>query len=304
MNENSCMMPCDEKGELKEYSKYYRKIQGHPCFSPKAVHRFGRLHLPVAPKCNIRCNYCVQKFDCVNETRPGVTSKVLSPTEAVMRAKKVIEEFPNIEVIAVAGPGEPLFNEATFATLDLVHKQLPLLRQCLSTNGLLLPEKLDFLKKVNLRTLTVTINTLNPEIGAKIYNSFLYGGNKLRGVSGAKKLLRNQLEGTANAVRAGIVVKVNTVLIPSVNDSDILSVAQKAKELGVYMWNVMPLIPQYRFSHLTAPSKGEIEKIRKQGEKFLKQMRHCRQCRSDAVGLLDQDLSQACRKLWGEKNSG
>ena len=58
-----------------------RKISEHPCYSEKACHAFGRCHLPVAPKCNIQCNYCVRDFDCVNESRPGVTSKVLSPEE-------------------------------------------------------------------------------------------------------------------------------------------------------------------------------------------------------------------------------
>ena len=28
-------------------------------------------------RCNIQCNYCDRKFDCTNESRPGVTSGVL-----------------------------------------------------------------------------------------------------------------------------------------------------------------------------------------------------------------------------------
>lgn len=289
-------MNCDLTGGLEAYSEYYRKIQEHPCFSAKAVHHFGRMHLAVAPKCNIQCNYCIREFDCVDESRPGVTSKVLSPTEAVLRVREVTKEFPNVNVIFIAGPGEPLFNEETFTTLSLVHKQFPRLDLCLSTNGLLLPEKLDFLKEVNLQTLTVTVNTVNPEIGARIYSHVLSPeGRKLKGVSGAKRLLKNQLEGIARAVEAGIVVKVNTVMIPAVNDSDILNVAQMAKDMGVYMLNVMPLIPQYKFSHVSAPAKDEIEAIRKECEKLIKQMRHCRQCRADATGLLGQDCSQKAK---------
>ena len=49
-----------------------RKIQEHPCFSEKACHTFGRCHIPVAPKCNIQCNYCIRDFDCVNESRPAL----------------------------------------------------------------------------------------------------------------------------------------------------------------------------------------------------------------------------------------
>ncbi|HOG98319.1 MAG TPA: nitrogenase molybdenum-iron cofactor biosynthesis protein, partial [Methanothrix soehngenii] len=59
-----------------------RRISEHPCFSEKACHSFGRMHLAVAPKCNIQCKYCIRDFDCVNESRPGVTSQVLKPKEA------------------------------------------------------------------------------------------------------------------------------------------------------------------------------------------------------------------------------
>jgi nitrogen fixation protein NifB len=40
-------------------------IKNHPCFNDSSRHTFGRLHLPVAPKCNIQCNYCSRKFDSV-----------------------------------------------------------------------------------------------------------------------------------------------------------------------------------------------------------------------------------------------
>ena len=61
-------------------------INLHPCFNAKVKGQFGRVHLPVAPKCNILCNYCNRKFDCVNESRPGVTSSVLSPAQALDQA--------------------------------------------------------------------------------------------------------------------------------------------------------------------------------------------------------------------------
>lgn len=97
-----------------------RKIQEHPCYSEKASHTFGRAHLPVAPKCNIQCNYCVRKFDCVNESRPGVTSEVLDPQKAFEKVRDIINEYPYIKVIGIAGPGDPLDNEETFETFRLV----------------------------------------------------------------------------------------------------------------------------------------------------------------------------------------
>ena len=40
----------------------------HPCFDADARHQFGRVHLPVAPACNVQCNFCDRKYDCPNES--------------------------------------------------------------------------------------------------------------------------------------------------------------------------------------------------------------------------------------------
>jgi len=63
----------------------------HPCFNAKVKGQYGRVHLPVAPKCNIKCNYCNRKYDCVNESRPGVTSTILTPDQALYYMDKVLE---------------------------------------------------------------------------------------------------------------------------------------------------------------------------------------------------------------------
>ena len=81
-------------------------LQNHPCFNDSARKNFGRIHLPVAPGCNIQCNFCDRKFDCLNETRPGVTSAVLSPAEAAGYLDKVMEKLKNISVVNVSQPGK------------------------------------------------------------------------------------------------------------------------------------------------------------------------------------------------------
>ena len=53
------------------------KIAEHPCYSADAHHYFARMHVAVAPACNIQCHYCNRKYDCANESRPGVVSKRL-----------------------------------------------------------------------------------------------------------------------------------------------------------------------------------------------------------------------------------
>jgi nitrogen fixation protein NifB len=278
-----------------------RRIQEHPCFSEKGCHRFGRMHLAVAPKCNIQCNYCVRDFDCVNETRPGVTSKVLTPEEALARVDEVLERFHYIKVVAVAGPGEPLFNEATFKTFRLVGEKYPHLMLCVSSNGLMLPEKIDELDQLNVNTITVTMSAVDPAIGKQIYEYVIHEGKKYTGLEAAQILLENQLRGIEEAVKRKKIVKVNTVLIPTVNDQHVVEIAKKIKELGVYIHNVMPLIPQYKFAHISPPTPAEKREIQNELSKIVRQMRHCRQCRSDAIGLLGKDVQQCLDKVKEDK---
>ena len=278
-----------------------RRIQEHPCFSAKACHRFGRMHLAVAPKCNIQCNYCIRKFDCVNECRPGVTSQVLTPVEALARVDEVMEKVHYIKVVAVAGPGEPLFNEQTFETFKLVGEKYPHLLLCISTNGLLLPEKVELLDELGVGNVTVTLNAVDPGIGKDIYEYVTYEGKKYTGYEAAQIMLDHQLRGIEEAVKRKMVVKVNTVLIPTINDDHVMEIARTIKKLGAYIQNVMPLIPQYRFAHITPPSLAEKRAVQDELSKVMRQMRHCRQCRSDAIGILGKDIQDQFDKVTKEK---
>jgi Predicted Fe-S oxidoreductases len=278
--------------EISKDEDVKRVIAQHPCYSKEAQHKFGRIHLAVAPKCNIQCNYCDRKFDCVNESRPGVTSEVLTPQEALEKTRQVLKEFPFIKVVGIAGPGDPLANDSTFETLDLIKKEFPDVTLCLSTNGLVLPEKLPDLIRVGVTTLTVTMNAIDPEIEAQLIGHISYKGKIYRGIEAAEIMVKNQLEGIKLAVEAGLVVKVNTVLVPGINDKHIVEVARKINELGVFIMNVMPLICQAKFADREPPSPAECKAIQNQCEPYVQQMRHCRQCRSDAYGLIGKDMSQ------------
>ncbi|MDR0768163.1 MAG: nitrogenase cofactor biosynthesis protein NifB [Methanosarcinales archaeon] len=273
-----------------------RKISRHPCYSPEAQHKFGRLHLAVAPSCNIQCNYCDRKFDCVNESRPGVTSAVLSPKDAMEKTTLILKQHPYISVIGVAGPGDPLDNDETFETFRLIRENFPDITLCISTNGLLLPDRFDELAALNVETLTVTLNATDPEIQKEIVSMIYYNGKKYEGREAAEILIQNQLEGIRKAVAAGITVKINTVLIPGINDKHIIEIAKKMNEMGVYIMNIMPLINQAAFKDIIPPTDLERKAVQDACAPYVKQMRHCRQCRSDAYGLLGEDLSVEKKK--------
>ena len=269
------------------------KIHGHPCFGGNH-NKNGRMHLAVAPKCNIKCGYCSRRHDCANESRPGVTSRLLTPHEAIIKVREVMASpvvGPIIKVIGIAGPGDPLVNEETFETFELVKKEFPHLMLCMSTNGLLLPESIDRLYELGLHSLTVTINAIAPEVGALIYRHVIYHGRHYTGVEGATILIANQFEGLKRAGELGLTIKVNSVLVPGVNDEQLPLIAKRVKELGAFVMNIMPIIPQAELAHIVPPSEERLAEARKANEGVIGQFAHCKQCRADAIGLIGQDLT-------------
>ncbi|MGO9611446.1 MAG: nitrogenase cofactor biosynthesis protein NifB [Dissulfurispiraceae bacterium] len=264
-------------------------MKKHPCFSKEAHHRFGRIHLPVAPACNIQCNYCIRKYDCANESRPGVTSIILTPQEALDRVRSLVERNERLSVVGIAGPGDPLANESTFETFRLINREFPDLILCASTNGLCLPERLEDLMRSGVRSITVTINAALPETAEKIYSWVYYRGKKYTGKEAAERLCINQWRGLSNAIDAGLAVKVNSVMIPGVNDREIPLIAHHAGDKGADLMNILPLIPQAEFEHLERPTREMIHSLRLECGNKMEQMTHCRQCRADACGTLDED---------------
>ncbi len=267
----------------------------HPCFSSDAVKKFGRVHLPVAPECNIQCNYCSRDYDCVNESRPGVTSTLMKPEEASYYYATLRSENEWLTVAGIAGPGDALANaDKTMETFRLIKEETPDVVFCVSTNGLRLPEYVDELHSLGLRHLTVTMNAVDPEIGAQIYSWVRYNGVTYRGKEAAELLMNNQIEGIRRAAELGLSVKVNSIILPGVNDEHIKEVAALASELGATYQNCLPLIPveSTPFEHLPKPDHALVKKIRTESEKFLPQMLHCGRCRSDAVGKIGQKTSE------------
>jgi nitrogen fixation protein NifB len=235
-----------------------------------------------------------------------VTSSVLAPEEAVEKVRIVKERIPELSVVAIAGPGDPLANQETLETLDLVHRNFPDMTLCLSTNGLMLSQYAERLYELGVRFVTVTMNSFDTEISAKIYDFVIWNGTKLKGKGAAERLLKNQLDGIKRCTDLGMLVKVNIVLIPGVNDLHIPDLVNFVKSMGVYIVNILPLIPVEGtvFSAMQAPAPEERKKLMDLCSNNVKMMRHCRQCRADAIGLLDNDRSNEFIRTTGACGSG
>lgn len=270
----------------------------HPCFNPEAKGQYGRVHLPVAPKCNIKCNFCDRKYDCVNESRPGVTSTLLSPQQADIYMGKVLEKEPRISVAGIAGPGDPFANpEETMATLRLIRKNYPDTLLCVSSNGMGIGPYIEALAEIEVSHVTITVCAVDPEIGSRIYSWVSDNNVVYRGLQGAQLLLERQTAAIIKLKEMGITVKVNCIVIPGVNDQHVEAVAVRMRELGADLLNCMAMFPNVNtpFAEIPQPSKEAMTAIRDVAEKYLPQMRHCTRCRADAVGLLGDDRTEEFR---------
>ncbi|WP_456705157.1 MULTISPECIES: nitrogenase cofactor biosynthesis protein NifB [unclassified Bradyrhizobium] len=279
-------------------TKIWEKVKNHPCYSEDAHHYFARMHVAVAPACNIQCNYCNRKYDCANESRPGVVSEKLTPEQAAKKVIAVATAIPQMTVLGIAGPGDALANPAkTFKTFELVTKAAPDIKLCLSTNGLALADYVDTIAKAKIDHVTITINMIDPEIGAKIYPWIFFNHKRYTGVEAARILTHRQLKGLEMLTDRGILCKINSVMIPNINDDHLVEVNKAVTSRGAFLHNIMPLIsaPEhgtaFGLKGQRGPTAQELKALQDACEGQISMMRHCRQCRADAVGLLGEDRS-------------
>ena len=276
-------------------AEVWNKIQDHPCYSEDAHHYFARMHVAVAPACNIQCHYCNRKYDCSNESRPGVVSEKLSPEQAAKKVLAVAAEVPQLSVVGIAGPGDALAQaEKTFRTFALIHEALPHLKLCLSTNGLALPDHVERIAAMGIDHVTITINMVDPAVGEKIYPWIFYRHRRIEGREAAEILHERQMMGLEALTAKGILVKINSVLIPGINDEHLTAVNAAVRARGAFLHNVMPLISDpahgthFGLTGQRGPTPAELRAVQDQlGDARV--MRHCRQCRADAVGMLGED---------------
>lgn len=268
-------------------------LHRHPCFNEEARHRFARIHLPVAPDCNVQCNFCRREYDCPNESRPGVTSQVLTPPQALTYLESVVERDPRISVVGIAGPGDPFATpELTMETLRLVRKRFPEMLLCVASNGLAVAPYAAELAELQVSHVTLTINAVDPVVGAQIYSWVRDRKRMSRGLEGAEILWQRQQESLHALKRAGLTVKINLIFIPGVNDEHAIEVARRMAEMGADLVNCVPLHPVEGtpFGDIPAPDPSTVEAVREQLGEHLPLMRHCTRCRADAVGLLGEPM--------------
>jgi nitrogen fixation protein NifB len=149
-----------------------------------------------------------------------------------------------------------------------------------------------------VETITVTVNAVDPRILVRLNRGVSLNNRFLGGLAGAEFLLSAQERGLKLAHQNHLTIKVNTVLVPGLNDGHVGQIAQRVKSWGADLMNVIPLIPSGDLAHMPEPSDLEKDLAMRAAEKHLPVKRNCRRCRADACGI--PGLTDYSKELYGD----
>lgn len=180
------------------------------------------LRISVTERCNFRCQYCMPEkpFSWVPK------ENLLSFEELFLFVKVAVDE--GVKKIRITG-GEPLLREDLDTFIAMIYNYAPHIDLAMTTNAFLLKNAAQKLKNAGLSRINVSIDSLKPEVAAKIAK---------------KEVLSGVLEGVEEALKVGLKVKVNMVPMKGINDSEILDIYHYCKAHGMsvrfieYMENV------------------------------------------------------------------
>ncbi|MDR4491747.1 MAG: GTP 3',8-cyclase MoaA [Candidatus Nitrosocosmicus sp.] len=210
---------------------------------------FGRvakkLRISVTDRCNMRCVYCMPD----NNTE-WLSQKNLLSYEQMIQIVKVFTLF-GIEKLKITG-GEPLIRK-DIETLVKGLSNIDHIRSLsMTTNGLLLKNKITSLKNSGLNSINISLDTFDRTRFKKI-----------SGVDGVSTVR----EAIMAAIKEKIVVKINTVIMRGWNDDEILDFVKFSRDTGcpVKFIEFMPLDGTGIWSKDLVVSKKEMmDKISKE----------------------------------------
>lgn len=179
------------------------------------VDKHGRTHrslrISIVDKCDLRCTYCMP------EDQHFLKREELMTREEILHIARLFVERYGITKIRITG-GEPLVRPDA---VDIVHDLSELgVSLGLTTNAMTLDRHLDALIAAGLRSINISLDTFDAERFRKISRR-----------DGFDRVWANIQE----ALRRGLRVKVNMVVMRGVNDDEILRFVELTREHPVHV---------------------------------------------------------------------
>lgn len=171
------------------------------------------LRISVTARCNLRCSYCRGRQHCAAD-RGGGEPRV---EELALLARCAAEE--GVCKVRITG-GEPLLRHDLARIVGAVSSVDGIEESTLTTNGIGLAERAGELGAAGLDRVNVSLDTLRPK--------------RFRRITGSDRL-SEVLEGVEACRSVFSVVKLNTVLLPGVNDDEVEPLVEFAARLGLWI---------------------------------------------------------------------
>ena len=175
------------------------------------------LRISVMDRCNFRCPYCMPR-ETFHDKYRFLGSKERLSFDEIVRLTRLFAQL-GVRKLRLTG-GEPLLR-ANLADLVGDLTAVPGIEDiALTTNGVLLAKYAAELKAAGLKRITVSLDSLDPQVFAKMSGGF-------DGVA-------DVLDGIEHAQRAGLEpIKINAVIQRGVNDHTAVDLVERFRGTGV-----------------------------------------------------------------------
>lgn len=167
--------------------------------------RLNYLRVSITDRCNLRCVYCTPQFESIRLDHEEILSY-----EEILRVIRIAASL-GVEKVRVTG-GEPLVRKGVIEFLKRLVQVEGIRDVSLTTNGVLLPDRIDALWSSGIRRINVSLDTLRPE--------------KFLSITG-----RDAFDRVWNGILAAhekgfYPIKVNAVAMKGINEEDLVELAK------------------------------------------------------------------------------
>lgn len=173
------------------------------------------LRVSVTDRCNFRCQYCMPE-----------RGKIWFPREEILSFEEIHALVRDVFIplgltrIRLTG-GEPLLRQELATLVALLRTEPAIEDMALSTNGVLLEGQAAALAAAGIDRVNISLDTLEGER----FRTITRGGN-----------LELVLRGVSAALKAGMhPVKINCVVVPGLNEDDVVELARLTIDLPVHV---------------------------------------------------------------------
>ena len=168
-------------------------------------------------------------------------------------------------MVGIACPGDPFANSVeTLETLHLVRERHPEMMLCVATNGLALAGYVDELADLKVSHITVTVNAVDTAVAERIYAWVRLKSKVYLGVDAAQVIFENQKEAIRRLKAKDIIVNINTVIIPGINDDHVVEIARQMADMKVDIFNAIPMyhVAGTPFADIVPLPHEKVERLR------------------------------------------